>query len=67
MRELRLWDRSRSSLQNPMSDQDLEVKFRSLVEGPLGKKNTDTLIAVCRSVEDLSDIGDIARAASVTI
>ena len=52
------------SLENPMSDQDLEEKFRSLVEDPLGKKNTDHLLSLCWAAESLADTSDIARAAS---
>ena len=46
-----------------MSDQDLEEKFRSLVEDPLGKK-TNHLISLCGALESLADTDDIARAAS---
>ncbi len=51
------------SLARPMSDADLEAKFRGLADGILSRAGTDALIKLCRSVEKLKDAGEIARAA----
>jgi 2-methylcitrate dehydratase PrpD len=51
------------TLQRPMSDADLETKFRGLTDGILGDAQTDELIALCWSVATLSDAGEIARCA----
>lgn len=52
------------SLERPMSDADLEAKFRGLAEGVLRPSQTDKLIATCHSVASLKDAADIARAAA---
>jgi 2-methylcitrate dehydratase PrpD len=51
------------SLERPMSDADLEAKFRSLATGNLPAMQVDRLLQVCWSIEDVADAGDIARAA----
>jgi 2-methylcitrate dehydratase PrpD len=51
------------SLARPMSDVELEAKFRGLADGILSRAGTDALIKLCRSVEKLKDAGGIARAA----
>jgi 2-methylcitrate dehydratase PrpD len=51
------------SLQRPMSDADLEVKFHGLTAGLLGAKQVDELIQLCWSAAELPDAGAIARAA----
>jgi 2-methylcitrate dehydratase PrpD len=51
------------SLGRPMSDAELDAKFRGLAEGNLGKARTDALIALCRRVDSLSDAAELARAA----
>ncbi len=51
------------TLARPMSDADLERKFRSLTDGVLAKKQADELIALCWSAEKLTNAADIARAA----
>ena len=48
---------------NPMSDGDLEDKFRSLAEGVLPPAQTDALIEKCWSVATLADVAEIARMA----
>jgi 2-methylcitrate dehydratase PrpD len=53
------------SLERPMSDNDLEAKFRGLAEGILPKKQTDRLIARCWEVEGLPDICDLVESATV--
>jgi 2-methylcitrate dehydratase PrpD len=50
------------SLGRPMSDADLEAKFRGLAEGILSKSETDNLIRLCRDVGKLKDVGEVARA-----
>ena len=49
------------TLQRPMSNADLEAKFRSLTAGILSERQASTLIACCRNVEDLEDAAGIAR------
>jgi 2-methylcitrate dehydratase PrpD len=51
------------SLERPMSDADLEAKFRGLAEGVLPPVQTDKLIELCWSVGSLKDVGTLARAA----
>lgn len=50
------------TLARPMSDADLESKFRSLTDGMLPPAQADGLIALCWSAADLGDAADIARA-----
>jgi 2-methylcitrate dehydratase PrpD len=51
------------SLDRPMSDADLEAKFRGLTDGILSRAEADALIKLCWSVGELKDAGAIARAA----
>jgi 2-methylcitrate dehydratase PrpD len=50
------------SLDRPMSDADLEAKFRGLAQGMLSKSETDKLIRLCWDVAKLNDAGEVARA-----
>jgi 2-methylcitrate dehydratase PrpD len=50
------------SLGRPMSDADLEAKFRGLADGILSKPETDKLIRLCWDVAKLKDAGEVARA-----
>lgn len=50
------------SLDRPMSDADLEAKFRGLADGILSKAETDRLIGLCWEVGKLKDVGEVARA-----
>jgi len=50
------------SLDRPMSDSDLEAKFRGLADGILSKPETDQLIRLCWDVGKLDDAGAVARA-----
>ena len=50
------------TLARPMSDADLEAKFRGLVDGVLARAEADRLLELCWSAETLADAGDIARA-----
>lgn len=48
--------------ERPMSDADLEQKFRGLAEPLLSKRQIDDVIALCWKAESLPDAGAIARA-----
>lgn len=50
------------SLERPMSDADLEAKFRGLAEPVVGVAATDELIALSRKLLELPDVSVIARA-----
>ena len=50
------------SLARPMSDADLEAKFRGLADGILAKDEADKLIRLCWDVGKLEDVGEVARA-----
>ena len=52
------------TLERPMSDADLEAKFRGLAEGILTGQQSSEVIRLCWSVESLPDAGAIARAAA---
>lgn len=52
------------SIQRPLSDSDLEAKFRSLAHGILPDSQTDRLIALCWKVGELDDAGTVPRAAA---
>ena len=52
------------TLEQPMSDADLEAKFRGLVTGILPERRVAELIAACWSLESLEDAGQIARLAT---
>ena len=51
------------SLARPMSDADLEAKFRKFAKGILSTGETDALIKLCWSLDTLKDAGEVARAA----
>lgn len=53
------------SLVNPMSDADLDDKFRGLCEEALSKQQIDRLLELCRGCEQLADASVIAAAAAV--
>ena len=50
------------SLGRPMSDGDLETKFRGLADGILSSAESDKLIRLCWDVGTLKDAGEVARA-----
>jgi 2-methylcitrate dehydratase PrpD len=50
------------SLDRPMSDSDLEAKFRGLADAILSKPETDNLIRLCWDIAKLKDAGEVARA-----
>jgi 2-methylcitrate dehydratase PrpD len=51
------------SLARPMSDDDLEAKFRGLAEGILARAESERLTRLCWDVGKLDDAGLIARGA----
>lgn len=51
------------SAENPMSDRDLEFKFRGLAEGVLPSSRAEALIEKCWVLEDLVDVSELARLA----
>ena len=53
------------SLVNPMSDADLDDKFRGLCEEALPKQKIERLLALCRGCEQLADASVIAETAAV--
>ncbi len=46
---------------NPLSDAELEVKFRSLACGPLPKAQADSLLDRLWNLEELADVGELIR------
>lgn len=52
------------SLENPMTDRDIEDKYNSLTEPVLGEDSAHRLLALCWDAENLEDAGDIPRAAA---
>jgi 2-methylcitrate dehydratase PrpD len=54
------------TIQRPMSDADLEEKFRSLAADVLPPAQIDGLIATCWKLDALPDVGAVARAAAAT-
>lgn len=50
------------SLARPMSDADLEAKFRGLAAGILSDAETSRLIELCWNLGKLKDAGEVARA-----
>jgi 2-methylcitrate dehydratase PrpD len=53
------------SLKNPMSDNDLEVKFAGQAEGALAKAQTRRVMDLCWGIEKLPAVAALAKAASV--
>ena len=45
-----------------MSDRDLEAKFLGLSRGILSAGQAEKLIALCWSIQDLQEVGELARA-----
>lgn len=50
------------SLDRPMSDSDLEAKFRGLADGVLSADETGRLLKLCWDVGSLKDAAEVARA-----
>jgi 2-methylcitrate dehydratase len=51
----------RGHAQNPMTDAEVEKKFRMLVEPRYGKERSDRILAVCWGLETLKEAGDLIR------
>jgi 2-methylcitrate dehydratase len=51
----------RGHAQNPMTDAEVEQKFRSLVEPRYGKARADQVLKVCWSLEDLKSAAELIR------
>lgn len=51
------------SLERPMSDTQLDDKFRGLAEPVLGRDRAEALIELCRRADTLTEMGVLARAA----
>jgi 2-methylcitrate dehydratase PrpD len=52
------------SVENPMTDGQLEAKFKDLVAGIIPSARVQPLIDLCWGVDSLQNAGDIARAAA---
>jgi 2-methylcitrate dehydratase PrpD len=52
------------SLERPMSDADLDAKFRELTREVLAPSQSDELAALCWDLPALPDAGAIVRAAA---
>ena len=52
------------SVAKPMTDRELERKFRDLAEGVIGLRKTETLLESCWQLDTLEDAGAIASAAA---
>ncbi|MDB5902411.1 MAG: 2-methylcitrate dehydratase [Betaproteobacteria bacterium] len=50
------------TVERPMSDRDLEDKFRSLADGVLSAAEASRVIGLCWRVAELEDAGELARA-----
>lgn len=55
-------ERALGSIEHPMSDRDLEQKFRGLAQGVLSADQVNRVIGLCWGVADLADAGELARA-----
>jgi 2-methylcitrate dehydratase PrpD len=52
------------SLERPMSDAELEAKFRHLTEGVIGRAAATDLIGLAKKIESLADLAGIVKAAT---
>jgi 2-methylcitrate dehydratase PrpD len=57
-------EHARGSSARPLSDAELEAKFRGLAAGVLNPTQIDTALVVCASLETRDDAADLARAAA---
>jgi 2-methylcitrate dehydratase len=51
----------RGHAQNPMTDAEVEKKFRQLVEPRYGKERSDRILQACWKLEELGLAGDLVR------
>ncbi len=57
-------DHGIGSASNPMTDAQLEAKFRGQSDPALGAERTARLIAACWGIDELADAGEIGRGAA---
>jgi 2-methylcitrate dehydratase PrpD len=57
-------EHARGSSARPLSDAELEMKFRGLTAEVLSPAQIDAALAVCASLETRADVGDLAHAAA---
>jgi 2-methylcitrate dehydratase PrpD len=55
------------SLENPLSNSDLELKFRKLAEGILPNQQMEGLLSMAWNIEALPDVGEIPRRAALIV
>ena len=46
-------------LENPMTDAEVDQKFRALCHGPLGKSRSELLLAALWTLEQQAGLGDV--------
>jgi 2-methylcitrate dehydratase len=51
----------RGHAMNPMTDEEVESKFRGMVEPRYGKEKADRILAACWELEELKQAGDLIR------
>jgi 2-methylcitrate dehydratase len=51
----------RGHAENPMTDAEVEKKFRSMVEPRFGKAKADAILAACWDLEKLPKAGDLTK------
>jgi len=57
-------DHGIGSATNPMTDAQLEAKFRGQSDAKLGAERTNRLIAACWGIDGLADAGEIGWGAA---
>jgi 2-methylcitrate dehydratase PrpD len=57
-------DHARGSIDNPMSDRDLEAKFRDYAGRIVGERRIDALVEASWKLPELRSLGELARLAS---
>ena len=57
-------EKALGSLDNPISDEQMDQKTRDLCKPILGSANTEKLINTCRNAAGLSNAADIVTAAT---
>ena len=55
---------ARGSSGRPLSDAELESKFRGLADGVLLPPQVETALRICRALESITNTGELARAAA---
>jgi 2-methylcitrate dehydratase len=55
-------DYPRGHPKNPMTDEELENKFRALMDGVLTREQVNTVINLTRNLENLEDIKKLLKA-----